>query len=55
MNFENYYRGNKYLVEGSLVVRPNGYCYRVLDRVNVQIYNVKCLEWRYSSDGVEAS
>lgn len=55
VNFMNYYQGNNYLVEGSLMVRPNGYCYRFLDRINVQAYNIKCMEWRYSSDGGEAS
>lgn len=46
---------SNYLIEGVVIVEPNGYCLKVNDRYNGKVKNVKCLAFRYSTDGVGAS
>jgi polygalacturonase len=47
--------GSNYLIEGVTIIEPNGYCLKVNDRYNGRVKNVKCLAYRYSTDGVGAS
>ena len=41
-----------YLIEGIVLIEPNGYCLTVHYRLNGKVKNVKCLAFRYSTDGV---
>lgn len=47
--------GTNYIIEGVTIIEPNGYCLKVIDRINGLVKNVKCLAYRYSTDGVGAS
>lgn len=56
MTFNPYYLGGNTIVEGVVVARPAGYCFRAMDRINAQISNIKCLgAWQYSTDGASTS
>ena len=41
-----------YLIEGIVMIEPNGYCLNVHFRLNGKVKNMKCLAFRYSTDGV---
>jgi hypothetical protein len=41
-----------YLIEGIVLIEPNGYCLTVHFRLNGKVKNLKCLAFRYSTDGV---
>lgn len=47
--------GINFEVEGVVIIEPNGYCLKVLDRLNGRVKNVKCLAFRYSTDGANGS
>jgi hypothetical protein len=44
-----------YLIEGIVLIEPNGYCFSVHLRFSGKVKNVKCLAFRYSTDGVDSS
>jgi len=49
-----YVRGNNQ-VEGVTIIYPAGYATNILNSINTSVRNIKCLAWRWSTDGIENS